>query len=636
MPRLSVVVPVYDVEAFLPDCLASLARQTFTDFEVVMVDDGSHDAGAALAERFAARDPRFRLLTQPNGGLSRARNTGIDAATGEYLAFADSDDLLPPDAHERLLGSLEATGSDFATGNVQRLTSGVISQAAFVKRAFTTSRPQTHITRDRPLLADRTAWNKVFRRSFWDAHGLRFPDGRVHEDIPVILPAHFLATSVDVLAAPVYVYRARDEGELSITQRRLEPKVLRDRITAIEEVIAFLERQGLERPLAWYRESLVRDDLRLHLNVLDRADDAYRREFAGHALALIGGLPERVFADRPAIDRLKWHLLRAERLDDLAEVVRFANEDARTRRPIRRGLRWYGDFPFRGELPDSLYRLGRKDAELAITAQLDALSATDGVITARGRAGIGALGAPGPRSQKVRLVAIKPGRWQRITGRLAPLRFATTSRRAEDAEPQLAWTGFEATLDASRLPAGSWQLQVAVRSSGLLRRRARFTVEPTAPPATGLHVAGGRGLEASATPDGRATLRRPERWVAVREARLDGDRLAVAGELEAPEAALELVREADGRRWPLRLHRGEGRAFTADVDVADLLAAGPPLRDEIAGHAVEAPAFDLWVQAGGRRSRATLAGDAVTGEVLRRLPAGGVALVVQPLSARST
>src|SRR5690242_6114774 len=122
MPRLSVVVPIYNVEGFLDECLGSLAAQTFSDLEVVMVNDGSTDGSAAIAEAFAARDERFRLITQPNGGLSAARNTGIDAATGEFLAFVDSDDVLPPDAYERLVGALDKTGSDFATGNVHRLS----------------------------------------------------------------------------------------------------------------------------------------------------------------------------------------------------------------------------------------------------------------------------------------------------------------------------------------------------------------------------------------------------------------------------------------------------------------------------------------------------------------------------------
>src|SRR3954464_13788100 len=101
MPRISVVVPIYNVEAFLDECLESLAAQTMGDFEAVLVEDGSTDASAAIAERFVARDGRFRLVSQPNGGLSRARNTGVEASAGSpYLHFMDSDDVLAPTAYE--------------------------------------------------------------------------------------------------------------------------------------------------------------------------------------------------------------------------------------------------------------------------------------------------------------------------------------------------------------------------------------------------------------------------------------------------------------------------------------------------------------------------------------------------------
>src|SRR5215210_3415529 len=109
MPRVSVVVPIYNVEPYLEECLESLAGQTMGDLEVVMVDDGSTDRSPAIAEAFAARDLRFKLVSQPNGGLSKARNTGIGHATGEFLAFVDADDVVARNAYELLVGSLDHT-----------------------------------------------------------------------------------------------------------------------------------------------------------------------------------------------------------------------------------------------------------------------------------------------------------------------------------------------------------------------------------------------------------------------------------------------------------------------------------------------------------------------------------------------
>ena len=101
--------------------------------------------------------------------------------------------MLPPNAYELLVGALDKTGSDFATGNVHRLTRFATFQSPFLARTFPETRLKTHVTKFRPLLADRPAWNKLWRRSFWDAHGFRFPEGRTYEDMPVTIPAHFLA-----------------------------------------------------------------------------------------------------------------------------------------------------------------------------------------------------------------------------------------------------------------------------------------------------------------------------------------------------------------------------------------------------------------------------------------------------------
>ena len=330
MPRISVVVPVFDVEAYVAACLQSLARQSEPDLEVIVVDDGSTDGSRAIAERFAERDARFRVVAQPNGGLGSARNTGVAHAGGEFLAFVDGDDVVPDDAYRRLLGSLDRTGSDLATGNVQRLTRQGTSQAQFLARTFARDRPRTHVTRLRPLLADRTAWNKLFRRSFWDAHGFRFPEGVVHEDIPVTLPAHLAARDVDVLAAPVYRWRLREDGARSITQRRLEHRVLHDRLTAVEKVTEHFRVHGTGTLSHWYACSLVADDLRLHLNLLDEADPAYRALFLTRVNALLDRASPRIFAPLPAVDRAKWRLVRLGLEDELVALLRAekAGDDA--------------------------------------------------------------------------------------------------------------------------------------------------------------------------------------------------------------------------------------------------------------------------------------------------------------------
>ena len=116
MAEISVIVPVYKAEAFLRKCTDSILNQTFTDLELLLVEDGSPDQSGALCDQIAAEDPRVRVFHKPNGGVSSARNLGMAEAKGKYIAFADSDDWLPLDALANMHEALTANGADSASG----------------------------------------------------------------------------------------------------------------------------------------------------------------------------------------------------------------------------------------------------------------------------------------------------------------------------------------------------------------------------------------------------------------------------------------------------------------------------------------------------------------------------------------
>ena len=114
MPAISVIVPVYQAEALLPQCVESVLAQTFSDWELLLIDDGSRDGSPALCDGYAARDPRIRVFHKPNGGVSTARNLGLEQATGPYIAFLDADDAFEPAALETLWYLREKAGADSA------------------------------------------------------------------------------------------------------------------------------------------------------------------------------------------------------------------------------------------------------------------------------------------------------------------------------------------------------------------------------------------------------------------------------------------------------------------------------------------------------------------------------------------
>ena len=115
MPSISTIIPVYNTARYLRRCLDSIANQTYRDWEALCVDDGSTDGSPAILREYASRDPRFRIISKPNGGLSDARNAGLAAAAGEYINFVDSDDLIHPQTFEITLALAKRDGSDIVT-----------------------------------------------------------------------------------------------------------------------------------------------------------------------------------------------------------------------------------------------------------------------------------------------------------------------------------------------------------------------------------------------------------------------------------------------------------------------------------------------------------------------------------------
>lgn len=590
MPRVSVVVPIYNVEPYLAECLASIAAQSFRDLEVIIVDDGSTDGSAAIAERFAAADGRFRIVTQPNGGLGNARNNGAAVAGGEFLAFVDSDDVLPPYAYKLLLESLDATGSDFATGNVHRLTKTGTAQSPFLAAAFAQTRPKTHVTEYRPLIADRIVPNKLWRRSFWDAGGYRFPEGMLHEDIPVVVPAHFDARSVDVFSEPVYLYRIRDGDDLSITQRRLEQRALLDRMTGIEQVTRHLGASGPRGAKRWYQESVVADDLRYYLNVLDSADADYRELFLERVNAYLDGAGKRIYHELPAIERLKWELVRRRLIPELLEVLRFQKDDLARTPPVEMKGRWYGDYPFRTDgrlgIPRSVYRV---DDELVLHTQVEELRRDGDRLHVEGFTYVGGIGAPAPGTQRVTVKALRPGRLRRIRLVVSGIRLKTVAVERPDVTAKtrqqladLSWSGFRATIEPRTLRRrkGTWELYVGVRAAKLRRRRSRFLPNTARP----IRVAelppnGSVAVRVAPTAGGGVSVEARRDWLALRAVRLAGadvlELTAATSGAAAGARKLELARRGDGHAFSYPIE-AEGDALTMRIALADLRAARPP------------------------------------------------------------
>lgn len=207
---ISVIVPVYRVEKYLPTCIDSILNQTFTDFELILVDDGSPDRCPEICDEVARRDARVRVIHQANAGLSAARNAGIEIAHGEWLGFVDSDDYIAPQFYEKLYQTAQRTDADCVMCSVQNVDeSGKPIDSALMRVAdeVKTGREVLRkIGRDdvTPYL---TAWNKLYRRKLFNT--LRYPAGRQNEDVFVFAELFCQVQRAVCVAEPLYFYRKR-------------------------------------------------------------------------------------------------------------------------------------------------------------------------------------------------------------------------------------------------------------------------------------------------------------------------------------------------------------------------------------------------------------------------------------------
>lgn len=242
-PLVSVVMPVYGVEAYVAEAIESVLAQSHRNLELIIIDDGSTDGSSDISRSLARRDPRVTYVRTENGGLATARNRGVPYARGKYLMFVDSDDVLPVDAIRVLARSLETSGSDLATGNVVRIRDGYPAKPSWNQRESHAT-TQTGITMvEHPLLVrDTTAWNKLFRRTYFDAQQIAFPAGRLYEDMAPITRAFARAERIDVISDVCYRWRIRDEAN-SITQRRFEVRNITDKVDALLGSLAEIEHE---------------------------------------------------------------------------------------------------------------------------------------------------------------------------------------------------------------------------------------------------------------------------------------------------------------------------------------------------------------------------------------------------------
>ena len=241
-PEASIIIPVYNVKRYISECINSVRMQSFPNIEIILVDDGSTDGSGEFCDRIGQKDERIRVIHRSNGGLSAARNTGLDHASGKYIAFLDSDDLMHPDMIRRLLETAEKTQADIVACGAYLFyenADSIIQIYAPEFGAYSVSRTfESIVTRNG---MGGVVWNRLYRRSRFER--VRFPEGRSYEDIPFHILLLESSPKVFAIPDPLVYYRQR-KGSITKSD---SVSFFRDRIRTRNELKSYIFRNTPSR-----------------------------------------------------------------------------------------------------------------------------------------------------------------------------------------------------------------------------------------------------------------------------------------------------------------------------------------------------------------------------------------------------
>ena len=310
MCRVSVIVPVYQVEAYLPRCLGSILAQTFDDFELILVDDGTKDGCPAIMRAYAQRDSRIRQIHKENGGLSSARNAGLEIARGEYIAFVDSDDYVAPQWLEETVRAADETGAQQVLYNYALVVDGQ-AQGPYLRFESET------IDVDRLGLANyfyrywmpyrhgQEAWSKLYRRSVIEENNLRFaPNDEIFAEDTLFSAQYLMHThKIAALDTPYVYYVQRGDSLMGMKKPRLARRLMTLSVRLWDYAIACGRFDEIKNvlPVLCY-DKLITKGIRLDPELADvhRAMAEYRENETMQSLlrALISPVPLLMYTFR--------------------------------------------------------------------------------------------------------------------------------------------------------------------------------------------------------------------------------------------------------------------------------------------------------------------------------------------------
>lgn len=277
-PEISIIVPCYKVENYIEKCVDSILDQTFRDFELILVDDGSPDNCPAICDRYAAQDPRVKVIHKTNGGLSDARNYGLNIAEGRYIGFVDSDDWIAGDMFESLYQAIRSQDADIAVCCHYEVSDGVFNRINSFDGfpvVLDNVKAMSELLIDQRI--QNLAWDKLYRRELF--RGVAYPVGVAFEDIPTTYKLFMKAEKIAIVDKPLYYYLKRTEsisGTYDLKKRLDKFNGTYEKYTRVKDHYA----DAIDKPTwDWFTYRMVDEGMGIYNHLLrEKLETGDRRE----------------------------------------------------------------------------------------------------------------------------------------------------------------------------------------------------------------------------------------------------------------------------------------------------------------------------------------------------------------------
>ncbi|PFG31882.1 CDP-glycerol glycerophosphotransferase family protein [Paramicrobacterium agarici] len=543
---LSIVVPAYGVERYIGECLRSLSVQNYRNIEVIVVDDGSPDRSYEVAQHWSRRDPRIRIIRKENGGLSSARNVGVEHSRGEYIAFLDSDDFVDRHAYQDAMSILRETGSSFAVMPYRRELKGSYPQAApWIRAAHDVERKATTLETFPNVMVNAVAWSKVYRREFWDACEFTFPEGLLYEDQALSMEAYARADRFDVLSRVSINWRMRDD-QSSITQQVTSSRNIHHHHIAVRDSLNVLQKYSSPDVRQERLRQILNNNLGEFLPNIRQMDDEAWAQFVDFIRYLVSEVSETsLWQEVDARKKILIGLVDSEHRELALQFLEEHGWQADHFSGSAVGSRVVGEFPLKDRLQTELesFAFELSSGETPLRAVARQLTGSKEEIQLSIVAYIDRIRPEDIDSMRFELVEAETGSTRELASHKSGLPGAVLGHTRRYADMQEAIYRITVPSDAFDRD-GEYEIRVTGTSNGL-RRAAIVTTDWKSTRSTAIELDSGRVVVSVRRPDKSVCFRVTTPSVVAKQLGIAGDKGTLTFDSVKPISHVALVRDGD-------------------------------------------------------------------------------------------